>query len=242
MGRDLAWSVNMLNPIASANWNYDAAAHLALRASFGEPPAELEKRINQGLDSTLEHLLRTPPPSLAPPDWAYPTRDEDLLSRIRNAETTAEDRTSAYVNERQRTSANVSERQRTSVRALSFVAVRCRSLLFTVVHCKEVGDFLPFDGGLPAVIKFLDHPVIGSFDRWIVLGKMVVQMLLCHKNEPGQTRILGQRHLQGPTNQPRYIKRCVHPPELIESVHVNSSSSPVRITPIKRSLFRNGLT
>jgi hypothetical protein len=82
----------MLNPIASANWNYDAAAHLALRASFGEPPAELEKWVNQGLDSTLEHLLRTPPPSVEPPDWAYPTRDEDLLSRIRNAETTAEDR------------------------------------------------------------------------------------------------------------------------------------------------------
>src|SRR5260221_10922490 len=107
----------MLNPIASANWNYDAAAHLALRASFGEPPAEVEKWINQGLDSTLEHLLRTPPPSVAPPDWAYPTRDEDLLSRIRNAETTAEDRaqrTSTNVNERQRTSTNVSERQRTS--------------------------------------------------------------------------------------------------------------------------------
>lgn len=82
----------MLNPIASANWNYDAAAHLALRASFGEPPAELEKWVNQGIDFTLEHLLRTPPPSVAPPDLAYPTRDEDLLSRIRNAETTAEDR------------------------------------------------------------------------------------------------------------------------------------------------------
>ena len=82
----------MLNPIASANWNYDAAAHLALRASFGEPPAELEKWVNQGLDSTLERLLRTPSPSVAPPDWAYPTRDEDLLSRIRNAATAAEDR------------------------------------------------------------------------------------------------------------------------------------------------------
>src|SRR5260370_7052742 len=82
----------MLNPIASGNWNYDAAAHLAIRASFGEPPAELEKWVNQGLDSTLEHLLHTLPPSAAPPDWAYPTRDEDLLPRIRNAETTAEDR------------------------------------------------------------------------------------------------------------------------------------------------------
>ena len=53
MGRDLAWSVDMLNPIASANWNYDAAAHLALRASFGEPPAELEKWVNQGITGGL---------------------------------------------------------------------------------------------------------------------------------------------------------------------------------------------
>jgi len=43
----------MLNPIASANWNYDAAAHLALRASFGEPPAELEKWVNQGITGGL---------------------------------------------------------------------------------------------------------------------------------------------------------------------------------------------
>jgi uncharacterized protein (DUF1800 family) len=82
----------MLNPLASGSWNYDAAAHLALRASFGEPPGELEKWVNQGLDSTLEHLLHTPPPGATPPDWAYPTREEDLLPRIRNAETTAEDR------------------------------------------------------------------------------------------------------------------------------------------------------
>jgi hypothetical protein len=53
----------MLNPLAAGGWNYDAAAHLALRASFGEPPAELEKWVNQGLDSTLEYLLHTPPPS-----------------------------------------------------------------------------------------------------------------------------------------------------------------------------------
>ena len=82
----------MLNPLTAGNWNYDAAAHLALRASFGEPPAELEKWVSQGLDSTLEHVLYTPPPAATAPDWAYPTRDEDLLPRIRNAETTAEDR------------------------------------------------------------------------------------------------------------------------------------------------------
>jgi uncharacterized protein (DUF1800 family) len=83
----------MLNPIASGKWNYDAAAHLALRSGFGEPPAELQKWADQGLDSTLEHLLHTSPPGAAPPDWAYPTRDEDLLQRIRNPGTTPEDRT-----------------------------------------------------------------------------------------------------------------------------------------------------
>jgi uncharacterized protein (DUF1800 family) len=82
----------MLNSISSGSWNYDAAAHLALRAGFGESPAELEKWAGQGLDSTLEHLLHTPAPNVAPPDWAYPTRDEDLLQRIRNPETTAEDK------------------------------------------------------------------------------------------------------------------------------------------------------
>ena len=81
-------TVDVLNPLTAGNWNYDAAAHLALRASFGEPPAELEKWVSQGLDSTLEHLLYTPPPAATAPDWAYPTRDEDLLPRIRNAETT----------------------------------------------------------------------------------------------------------------------------------------------------------
>lgn len=82
----------MLNPITSRSWNYDAAGHLSLRAGFGEPASELEKWVTQGLDSTLEHLLHTPPPGVAPPEWAYPTRDEDLLARIRNPETAALDR------------------------------------------------------------------------------------------------------------------------------------------------------
>jgi uncharacterized protein (DUF1800 family) len=82
----------MLNSINAGRWNYDAAAHLALRVGFGEPPVELEKWANQGLDSTLENLVRTPPPNVPPPDWAYPTRDEDLLQRIRNPVTAPEDK------------------------------------------------------------------------------------------------------------------------------------------------------
>ena len=82
----------MLNSITAGRWNYDAAAHLALRVGFGEPPVELEKWAKQGLDSTLENLVRTPPPNVPPPDWAYPTRDEDLLQRIRNPATAPEDK------------------------------------------------------------------------------------------------------------------------------------------------------
>jgi uncharacterized protein (DUF1800 family) len=82
----------MLNSIPAGGWNYDSAAHLALRAGFGEPPPELEKWVTQGLDSTLEHLLHTPPGNVPPPDWAYPTRDEDLLQRIRNPDTIPDDK------------------------------------------------------------------------------------------------------------------------------------------------------
>jgi Protein of unknown function (DUF1800) len=63
----------MLNSIASGKWNYDAAAHLALRAGFGEPPAELQKWASQGVDATLEHLLPASPPG-AGPTHSWPDR------------------------------------------------------------------------------------------------------------------------------------------------------------------------
>ena len=82
----------MLAPLPPNRWNPETAAHLALRAGFGQTPDESKKWSQQGLEVTLKHLLQTPPDNLAPPAWAYPTRDEDLLQRLRNPATTVEDK------------------------------------------------------------------------------------------------------------------------------------------------------
>ena len=82
----------MLAPLPPERWNPETAAHLARRAGFGQTPDESKRWSQQGLEVTLNHLLQTPPDNLAPPMWAYPTRDEDLLQRIRNPATTAEDK------------------------------------------------------------------------------------------------------------------------------------------------------
>ena len=82
----------MLTPLPRDQWSPETAAHLALRAGFGQTPDESNKWSQQGLETTLNHLLQTPPDNIAPPAWAYPTRDEDLLQRIRNPATTTEDK------------------------------------------------------------------------------------------------------------------------------------------------------
>jgi Protein of unknown function (DUF1800) len=82
----------MLTPLTPDRWNPETAAHLALRAGFGQTPDESKKWSQQGLEVTLNHLLQTPADNLAPPAWAYPTRDEDLLQRLRNPATTAENK------------------------------------------------------------------------------------------------------------------------------------------------------
>jgi uncharacterized protein (DUF1800 family) len=82
----------MLTPLLPDRWDPETAAHLALRAGFGQTPDESKKWSQQGLEVTLNHLLQTPPDNLAPPAWAYPTRDEDLLQRLHNPATTVEDK------------------------------------------------------------------------------------------------------------------------------------------------------
>ena len=47
-------------------------------------PDESKKWSEQGMEAMLNHLLQTPTDYVAPPEWACPTRDEDLLQRIRN--------------------------------------------------------------------------------------------------------------------------------------------------------------
>jgi uncharacterized protein (DUF1800 family) len=83
----------MLAPLPPDYWSAQAAAHLALRAGFGQTPDESKKWAEQGLEAMLNHLLQPPADNVAPPDWAYPTRDEDLLQRIRNPALTPEEKT-----------------------------------------------------------------------------------------------------------------------------------------------------
>src|ERR1700678_4454332 len=82
----------MLAPLPADYWRAEAAAHLALRAGFGQTPDESKKWSEQGLEAMLNHLLQTPSDNVAPPEWSYPTRDEDLLQRIRNPATTQEEK------------------------------------------------------------------------------------------------------------------------------------------------------
>jgi uncharacterized protein (DUF1800 family) len=82
----------MLTPLTPDHWNAEAAAHLALRAGFGQTPDESKKWAEQGLEAMLNHLLQSPADNVAPPEWAYPTRDEDLLQRIRNPAITPEEK------------------------------------------------------------------------------------------------------------------------------------------------------
>ena len=82
----------MLAPLPADYWSAEAAAHLSLRAGFGQTPDDSKKWSEQGLEAMLNHLLQTPSDNVAPPEWAYPTRDEDLLQRIRNPATTPEEK------------------------------------------------------------------------------------------------------------------------------------------------------
>ncbi|MFY9985185.1 MAG: DUF1800 domain-containing protein [Chthoniobacterales bacterium] len=82
----------MLAPLPPDYWSAEAAAHLALRAGFGQTPDESKKWAEQGLEAMLNHLLQSPADNVAPPDWAYPTRDEDLLQRVRNPALTPEEK------------------------------------------------------------------------------------------------------------------------------------------------------
>jgi len=63
-----AWKDD-LTPIASAEWNYDRAAHLLTHAGFGGTPDEIEALARAGLDAavrSLVHYERIPNPKMQP--------------------------------------------------------------------------------------------------------------------------------------------------------------------------------
>jgi hypothetical protein len=50
----------MLSPLPPDYWSAEAAAHLALRAGFGQMPDESKKWSEQGMEAMLNHLLQLP--------------------------------------------------------------------------------------------------------------------------------------------------------------------------------------
>ncbi len=75
----------MLQPLASARWEFSTAAHLLNRAGFGGPPQETEKILALGLDRAVSHFVdyeAVPDPTTAPA-WARP--DPERVEKLRAA-------------------------------------------------------------------------------------------------------------------------------------------------------------
>ena len=75
----------MLQPLASARWEFTTAAHLLNRAGFGGPPQEIEKLLALGRDRAVGYFVdyeAVPDPTPAPA-WARP--DPERAEKLRAA-------------------------------------------------------------------------------------------------------------------------------------------------------------
>ena len=77
----------MLGPIAENSWDFDAAAHLLVRAGFGGPTDEMEKLHALGPGRAISSLVDAQPEVYAPPTWANPRDQDELRNQVREAVT-----------------------------------------------------------------------------------------------------------------------------------------------------------
>src|SRR6516162_5565391 len=77
----------MLGPIAENSWDFDAAAHLLVRAGFGGRTDEIEKLHALGPGKAISSLVDVEPESYAPPTWANPQDQDELRNQLRDAVT-----------------------------------------------------------------------------------------------------------------------------------------------------------
>jgi uncharacterized protein (DUF1800 family) len=77
----------MLSPIASDRWDFDAAAHLMVRAGFGADPSEIRKIRSLGPEKAVESLISAPVESYPPPTWATPDDQDELRAQVKDADT-----------------------------------------------------------------------------------------------------------------------------------------------------------
>jgi uncharacterized protein (DUF1800 family) len=80
----------MLAPFAPVRWDFDAAAHLIVRAGFGEHPAEIEKVQALGVARAVDSLVDAVPDHYPPPAWANPHDQDELRSQVQEALTPEE--------------------------------------------------------------------------------------------------------------------------------------------------------
>jgi uncharacterized protein (DUF1800 family) len=75
----------MLSQLSKDQWTYDAAAHLAARAGFGESPSQLDRWAQQGMEATIQELLHPVSDTTVPPSCAAPNQFQQLRERVRLA-------------------------------------------------------------------------------------------------------------------------------------------------------------
>jgi uncharacterized protein (DUF1800 family) len=77
----------MLSPITASQWDFDAAAHLSVRAGFGADPGGIEKTLALGPHKAVASLLHAPADDYPFPVWAQPNDQDELRAEFQQAAT-----------------------------------------------------------------------------------------------------------------------------------------------------------
>jgi uncharacterized protein (DUF1800 family) len=80
----------MLSPLNPNKWDFDAAAHLLVRAGFGGNAGEIDKLHALGFEKAVSSLVDAEPAHYPPPECANPHEQDALRQQVREATTPEE--------------------------------------------------------------------------------------------------------------------------------------------------------
>ena len=80
----------MLSPITANRWDFNAAAHLLVRAGFGGDPSEIDKIQAMGPEKAVDFLVNAPAGNYPAPAWATPDDENELRALVKEAATPEE--------------------------------------------------------------------------------------------------------------------------------------------------------
>src|SRR5712691_8549820 len=109
-----------------------------------------------------------------------------------------------------------------------------------IVH--QWWQFFPFNTRLSPVLKLLCHPLVGGDEAGMIFRQIDTEMLTDEEDQPGESRIFGERDFEWSAEQSWHVKRGVHPPELIQSVSMDTGTRAMRIASVERVFGRERLT